>query len=96
MGLWHVVAVTGVHGGRFGLWQVADKADLAGAFWQVIRGVTGCVGARHGLALSSPKQKGRLKAAFFRFDPEGEISFFAPYYQDTKSSIKTGQISLRV
>jgi hypothetical protein len=26
----------------------------------------------------------------------GENSFFAPYYQDTKSSLKTGQISLRV
>jgi hypothetical protein len=67
---------------------VADKADLAGAFWQVIRGVTGCVGARHGLALSSPKQKGRLKAAFFRFDPEGEIPFLLPIIRIPSPALK--------
>jgi hypothetical protein len=67
---------------------VADKADLAGAFWQAIRGVTGCVGARHGLALSSPKQKGRLKAAFFRFDPEGEIPFLPPIIRIPSPALK--------
>ena len=43
--------------GPFGLWQAADKAALAGAFWRVTGGVTrGVRDWRHGLSLSETEK----------------------------------------
>jgi len=50
---------------------------------------------RHTTA-SIEKPRQRRGFSWFQSVVSGENSFFAPYYQDTKSSTKTGQISLRV
>jgi hypothetical protein len=86
--------------GSFGLWQVNENAALAG---DVLAPGWGREGG--GRASSAVQKRAILhlrkmkKAApgglLLLVDFEG-IFFFTPYYQNTKSSTKTGQIRLGV
>jgi hypothetical protein len=76
--------------GSFGLWQaIATKALCRGVLAGGARGVAGVAGGARWKSRCMDWPPGMEKAAHWRPSVEDRIGgffFFAPYYQDTKSS----------